>query len=392
SSKWAIYVCMGFLILLSLLVRKGLINFQNGDLQLFGNWYSFVKLHGLHSFKYAYSNYNPPYTYFLYLVTLLPLSKIVALKSLMFLFDIIMVVGIYFVVKVFRPDGNTALTAAITGMFLPIVLVTGVMWGQFDQFYVAFVLFSLYAGLNNKSKWAWIWFGVAIAIKFQAIFFFPVLIIMMFRRIHWYDAIWAVATFLVLSLPPVFAGRPLSSILNIYPAQANLANGILNLNAPNIWQWFPNSSFPFVYHLAIGLAVSACLFIFIYALQHKKFSKKELLICASLVLYVVPFLLPEMHERYFFPAGIVSMVLAFAYPSLVYVSIAVLAQVVILFSYGPFLFNSIALPFPILTSLMLLIICLLAGQYVLSNRNEITRPIIRAATAEPKTTSRRSVS
>lgn len=380
ASKWAIYVCLGLLIVLSLLVRKSLIEYQSGDLAFFFQWYGFVKIHGIHSFKYGYSNYNPPYTYFLYLSTFLPLSKIAALKSIMFLFDIVMAVGVYFLVKVFRPKGYIPLIAAITAMYLPTVLVTGVMWGQFDQFYTAFILLSMASALRNNSRWAWIWFGVSIAIKFQAIFFLPLLIIVMFRRIRWYDAIWAVVSFLVLTLPPLLAGRSLHSLLNIYPAESKVGQGLLNLNAPNVWQWFPDSTFPYVYHLGIGVAIAACIFILLFTLIHQKFTKQELLICATLILYVVPFFLPEMHERYFFPAGIMSMVLAFAYPNKTFIGIAVLIQVVTLFSYSPFLFGTTPIPFSILSATVLLIICLLTGKYFTTS-GEPTRPKVKLVKA-----------
>ncbi|HUD10545.1 MAG TPA: glycosyltransferase 87 family protein [Candidatus Saccharimonadales bacterium] len=371
ARKWAIYGCFGLLFVLSIVIRKGLIHYQNGDFLVFINWYNFAKAHGFHSFKYGYSNYNPPFTYFIYIATLLPISKVVALKGIMAAFDVILAVAVYFAVKVFRPQGNTPLVAALTTMFLPTVLVTGVMWGQFDQLYIAGVVFSLYAGLRNNSRWAWIWFGIAIAVKFQAIFFLPVLLIMIFKRIRWYDAIWAVGAFLVLTLPPMIAGRSLHSLLNIYPAQAQVGSGYLTLNAPNLYQWFPASYFPLLYHLGIGVAVAACLFILVYTLEHKKFSKAELLLCTSLVLYVVPFLLPEMHERYFFPATIGSLILAFAYPTKLYAGIAVVAQVVVIFSYGPFLFGYTPVPFTYLALAVLAIICALASKYFMLPKTEL---------------------
>jgi Gpi18-like mannosyltransferase len=371
ARKWAIYGCLGALLVIALLVRKSLVDFQDPDYQAFSSWYSFVKVHGIGSFKYAFSDYNPPYTYFLYLITLLPISKIVAIKGLLAVFDVILAVAVYLVIKIFRPQGYVPLIAAITTMFLPTVLVTGVMWGQFDQLYVAAMLLSLYSGLRDKSKSTWLWFGVAIAIKFQAIFFLPVLGVLLFKRIRWYDAIWGVGSFLVLTLPPVLAGRSLTSVLEIYPNQASLFNGHLTLNAPNIYQWVPNSTFPYLNHMGIGVAVAACIFILLVALQHKKFSQKDILLCTTLVLYVVPFLLPAMHERYFFPAGIASVVLAFAYPSRIYAGIAVLMQIVTLFSYCPFLFGTKPIPFTILSFLVLVIISVLVADYIGLAKNEL---------------------
>jgi Gpi18-like mannosyltransferase len=366
--KSVILICLAGLILLSLLARKSLIDFKNPDYQTFSAWYDFIKSHGIHSFKYdaaqGFSVYNPPYTYFLYLASLLPVSKLVAIKGILALFDVFLAVSVYFVVKLFRPHGYIPIIAAISTMFLPTVLVTGVMWGQFDQLYVGSFLLSLYFGLKNNSKWAWIWFGLAIAVKLQAIFFLPVLIIMCFKRIRWYDAVWGAGAFLVVTLPPMLAGRSLGSLLSIYPNQINLFNGNLVLNAPTLYQWFPNSVFPYFNHMATALAIAAAITLLLVSLLYKKFSNKDILLVTSLCLYLIPFLLPAMHERYFFPAGIGSLVLAFAYPSRLYAGIALLMQAITLFSYCPFLFNTVPVPFYILSLGVLLIIYLLASQYL----------------------------
>ncbi len=368
SRRMAIYAVIALLALLSLVVRKSLVNFQDPDYQIFSSWYDFIKVHGIHSFKYGYdagfSNYNSPYNYFLYLAALIPVSKIVAIKGLLVFFDIFMAAGVYFVVKVFRPDTYAPIIAAIATMFIPTVLVTGVMWGQFDQLYVGCVLFSLYFALRGNSPWAWAWFGLAIAVKLQAIFFLPVLGIMVFKRIKWYDSAWAVLAFLVVTLPPMLAGRSLGSLLNIYPAQVNLFNGNLVLNAPTLYQWFPNSVFPYFNHMATGLGVSAALGLLLASLIYRKYTDKNILVVTTLALYLIPFLLPAMHERYFFPAGILSMVLFFVYPTWKFGVIAVSMQVITLFSYTPFLFNAWPpISFAVLSVAVLAIICALSAEY-----------------------------
>ena len=276
-----------------------------------------------------------------------------------------MSVSVFVVVKVFKPIGYAPIIAAISTMFLPTVLMNGVMWGQFDQLYVAVILFSLYFGLKNNSRWAWIIFGLAISIKLQAIFFLPILAIMCFKRIRWYDALWGLAAFIIVTIPPVFAGRSLISIFKIYPNQINLFNGNLVLNAPTMYQWFPNSSFQYINHMATILGISAAIGLILSSIIYKKFSNKDILLATSLALYLIPFLLPAMHERYFFPAGIVSLVLFFAYPKTIYAALAVLMQVITLFSYIPFLFNvPPPLSFTMLSILVLVIICMLSAQYL----------------------------
>ena len=201
--KAAIYACFVVLFLLSFAVRKSLIPYSAGDYNAFSSWYDYLNIHGLHSFRYSFSNYNPPYTYFLYLVTLLPISKIYAIKGLLIFFDFLLAYSVYLVVKEVNNKSYIALIAGTLTLFLPSVLLNGALWGQFDNFYTAFVMFSLYFVLKKNSRWAWVCFGIALAIKLQAIFFLPVLVIMMFRRVRWYDAIWGGLAFLILTFPPV---------------------------------------------------------------------------------------------------------------------------------------------------------------------------------------------
>jgi Gpi18-like mannosyltransferase len=52
----------------------------------------------------------------------------------------------------------------------------------------------------------------------------------------------------------------------------------------------------------------------------------------------IPFLLPEMHERYFYLADVLSIIYAFYFPRYFYV--AVIMQLCSLLSYAPYLMNT----------------------------------------------------
>ncbi|HSX00440.1 MAG TPA: glycosyltransferase 87 family protein [Patescibacteria group bacterium] len=363
ATKKAVWAIFGVLFLLAIYIRQSLVDFQTMDYLSFASWYDFVKAHGLHSFRYEFSNYNPPYTYFLYILAHIPVPRIDALKWLLGVFDIFLAVSVYYVTKLIKPKGYMPIVAALGTLFLPTVVLNGVMWGQFDQLYVGATLFSLYYGMRGKGRWAWAWIGIALAIKLQAVFFLPVLGILCFSRIRWQDVYWAIASFLVVTLPPMVAGRSLGSLLNIYPAQASYFSGYLTIYAPNVYQWVPNWAFPFFNQMAVGLTVAAVLAIILYTIINKRFTDRDILLATALMLYIVPFLLPAMHERYFFPAGIASMLLAFAYPTIKYVALAVLMQLITLCTFFHYLFNTTPIPFTILAMLVLFIICVLAVDY-----------------------------
>lgn len=337
----SLYIIIGFVVLfiLALVVRKNLAGATNVDYWIFVSWYDYVKAHGIGSFNTDFSNYNPPYTYFLYLVTLLPVAKIVAIKGLMIVFDILLAFAVYLVVRQLKPGKYLPMAAGIGSLFIPTVLATGIFWGQFDQLYTAFLLFSLYYLLKDNSKLTWLFFGIAIAIKLQAIFFLPVLIIMSFKRIKMWHAVYGLGAFAVLTFLPVLAGRSVSSILNIYVAQTNLFSGALTLNAPNLYQWVPNSAFEYLNSAGIYMTMAFIVGIFIISLLYKKYSNRDILLLSSIMLFVVPFLLPQMHERYFFTATVFTFILAVAIPKLRFIIIAIVMQITTLLSYIPTLFS-----------------------------------------------------
>jgi Gpi18-like mannosyltransferase len=321
----------------SILIRKSLYGATNADYDIFVSWYDYVHLHGLASFSTDFSNYNPPYTYFLYLITLLPIAKIIAIKGLMVVFDLVMAIGIYLVAKHFYPRKFLPVIAGIGSLLLPTVLSNGIFWGQFDQFYTAFILFSLYALLKNNSKLTWLFFGIAIAIKLQAIFFLPVLVLMSFKRINLWHSAYGIVSFIALTFLPVLAGRSVGSILHIYVAQTGLFNGNLTLNAPNIYQWVPNSAFHFLNSAGIYLAIVFIIAVFIFGILYKKYSDKDVILLSTIMLFVVPFLLPQMHERYFFSATILAFILAIVTRR--FIAVAIVLQITTIFSYIPFLFG-----------------------------------------------------
>lgn len=375
TKKYIIFASI-VLVALAVMVRKSFIGFGNADYDIFAGWYDYVDAHGIMSFNTDFSNYNPPYTYFLYLITILPIEKMLAIKGLMFVFDILLAVSIFYVVRHFKKGLFVPLAAAVGSLFLPAVIATGVLWGQFDQFYTAFILFSLWALLKDKSKLAWIFFGVAIAIKLQAIFFLPVLLLMSFKRIKIWDAVYGVGIFLVLTFLPMLAGRSFSSIVNIYVAQTGLFHGNLTLNTANIYQWVPASAFEFFNSAGIYFTMAVMIGFFIYNLVKRKFDDGTVMLLSTIMLFLIPFLLPQMHERYVFSATILAYVLAVV--NVRYVWAAIVMQFIVLFSYIPFLFHQEPpLGFPILALIALGLNLFLIKEYIEKNNPGILKRALR---------------
>ena len=69
-----------------------------------------------------------------------------------------------------------------------------------------------------------------------------------------------------------------------------------------------------------------------------RLDRDRIVTAAAVFVIGVPFLLPGMHERYFYLADVVTVVLAFYRPQLW--PVPVLVQAASLLSYGPFLFST----------------------------------------------------
>ncbi len=79
---------------------------------------------------------------------------------------------------------------------------------------------------------------------------------------------------------------------------------------------------------------------------------------AMLSVLIVPYFLPKMHDRFFLPADIFSVLLAFYFPSLFFVPIVIC--LVSFFSYFPFLFGYEVIPLRYLALVLFTMIVLLA--------------------------------
>ena len=383
------------IVLAAFVVRFLFIDQVSGDYRAFVSpWFDYLDANGGFAAVGAdISNYNPPYLYLLAAATYLPLSKIVAIKLISMIFDVLLAAFAALIVRQRFPRPALPLVCFAVVLFAPTVVVNSAAWGQCDSIYAAFCLGSLYFLLRNKPWWAATFFGVALSFKLQAIFFLPVLlIVLVVNRQRLLALLAAPAAFAVMLLPAILAGRDLSSLLMIYPNQvssggtatggAGLAAGqgagfggdqfaqrggggasgfaagggggfgraggsgnALTQNAPTFYQWLGSSAGAVWKY--VGLAASALVVAGVAMtawLRKRPLSTPEIVVLATMVVLAVPFFLPEMHERYFYLADVLTIVMAFYVRR--YWPVALLVSACSLLSYAPFLWNRtiVALP------------------------------------------------
>ena len=122
------------------------------------------------------------------------------------------------------------------------------------------------------------------------------------------------AAYAVAVLPALLLGKPLADILGVYFKQAGQYSCALVFNAPSLFALIPYGVDVAQQPLAragILAAFALCLFVLGWLFFHRsRFSGAQFLAAAAVLALGVPFLLPYMHERYFFLADVVTLVWA----------------------------------------------------------------------------------
>jgi Gpi18-like mannosyltransferase len=228
----------------------------------------------------------------------------------------------------------------VLSLILPTVALNGPLWGQCDAIYTGAILFGVAAALENRSLAMLTAFGVAFSFKLQAVFLAPFLLYQVLRQ---RPPAWLLlvppAVFAGLMLPAWFSGRPAMELLTLYLHQANL-NPALSVNAPNPWLAARKLglSYEVGAPIGVGLAAVACLALALTA-HRARLDRSGSLLLALGSAVILPYLLPNMHDRYFFVADVLSLVLAYAAPGPRTIAAAVLIQAGSLGAYLNYLFD-----------------------------------------------------
>jgi Gpi18-like mannosyltransferase len=345
----------------ALALRVPLLGFRSVDyfkarIQL----YPLIQQAGFSALASSASNYNPPFFYVLYIVSrLLPsLPMDAAVKLPAILADFICALFVLLIVRLQHPRGLMAAWAAVAVVLAPTVVANASLWGQVDSIHTAGILACIYFLMRRQPGLAFVCYSVALAFKLQSIFLAPLLLALWLRRdVSWKPFLIIPTTLLVALLPAWLAGRPWTDLVTIYWDQAAQYES-LTMHAPSIFSWLPSSTRVFNMLYVPGLLTGAAVAFLLTVVVYKAPATVRgtlLLETALLCMLIVPFFLPKMHERYFFPADVLSIAFAFYDVRWAWVSIAVVG--VSSLSYLPFLFGIEVIPLFWLTAALLLVIC-----------------------------------
>jgi Gpi18-like mannosyltransferase len=304
-------------------------------------WYRHLEASGgFAGLKDDFSNYNVPYLYLLAGLTYLPIYPLTGIKLISCLFDLLLAFFVYRIVGLRYRVPWVPRLAAIVVLLLPTVFMNSAVWAQCDSVYAAPAVGGLYYLMVRRPWLGCFLLGVALAVKLQAIFLFPVLLAaVVVRQVPWRSLLAIPGAYVALALPAALLGHGLRDLALVYVDQAGVSNALTH-NGPNLYQFIrlPAES-PIIYsvatYFACGLALLIVLAVFF---SGRELTPERYVVGGLLSVLVTVFFLPGMHERYFYLADVLSVAAMFLLPRLW--PVPLLMQVGSGLAYVPFMFGT----------------------------------------------------
>ena len=326
KNKYLIPIIISATFVIGLVLRILLFREVSWDYYAFlSRWIAAFAQNGLSAAASIQSDYNAPYLVVCYLASLCKGWEMIFIKLVSTLFDVFLCVGVFFLVKKLSNTTKAVITSCIIWL-LPTVILNSAWWSQCDSIYVSLCVWSLYLLLCEKRAWLSAFLaGVAFAFKIQTIFYLGVGVIALeIGKLKLKHLLTFVGGFLAACLPGVLLGYPVTRIFTVYGMQIGNPSYLkrMSLNSASVWSILTLENISFI---AIPIAVAATLAIILYGMYRNNVQKKTISLFdyALLLSCVIPFLLPHMHDRYFYMFEIFAVVAAVLYKKY---SIAILAQ------------------------------------------------------------------
>ena len=286
-------------------------------------WVNEIRLNGIQGVITSGADYNMSYMYIMWVIARLPVADLGLVKLVSVVGDVLLALGAMSLASHLAKDDRYRKLISIVTLglvwLLPTVVMNSSWWGQTDAIYTGFVVWSLYFALQRRPHLAVIMVSVAFAFKLQTVFFLPVGAVLLFcgllkvRHLLWFPLVN-----IVISLPAIIRGIPFEHVFGVYINQAGLRAHSLTNNAPSVWGLFTWETLhadaqrvSMLRTLSISSAFAFLVLMLLVAWIHRKrMSDSTVLVFSVLITLGTPFLLPQMHDRYFFTAEIFAVVLA----------------------------------------------------------------------------------
>ena len=289
-------------------------------------WYAFIVENGYFAaLRHDFADYNVTYLYLLTAMASAGLPPLAAVKTIPMPFEFALAYFVYKCVahKYRGPNGVVPILAGLAALLAPTAVLNASAWGQSDAIYTTFLVACLYFLLVGRQSVAMIAFGLAISFKIQAVFLAPLVLCLVVKgQLRWRHIVWAPLVYLATALPAGLLGRPWDNLLALYLRQSS-SHDKLSMNMANLYAWISNGYYDW---WPLGVVFAGCVVLLVAVVVYKsaaKISAELTVFLAAFFLLVVPYTLPKMHDRYFFPADIITIILAFYLPRYWYVPVVI---------------------------------------------------------------------
>lgn len=287
-------------------------------------WYEIIKSNGgLAGLKTQVGNYNLLYQTIIAIFTYFPIEPLNAYKLLSGVFDYLCAgaIGWFIYENVETADENKkrliGAMAYCAVIYSPLVFLNSSYWGQCDAMYSFFCLASLFSLCKEKYTKAFVLFGIAFALKLQAVFFLPVLLFVYFvkKKFSCLYFLFLPVILLISGIPAAIAGRKITDVFTIYLGQTDFYRTI-SMNYPSFWnilqdkfkdQFYLDFKRP---AMAIAIAVLA-IYMIVWAKRKLELTNRNLVFISFIMVYTCVLFLPAMHERYGFIYELLALIIVF---------------------------------------------------------------------------------
>lgn len=315
---------------LSLTIRYLVITYPTNDVvgYILNGWMSDIEKGGFKNFYTINADYSPLYLFLLACFTKLPKGEKISIngysyyindmyyvKSIYFLMDLLIALGIYLIVRHVTKDRVKATIGYCVFLLLPVQFTNSALWGNADSMYFCCFIYCLYFLLKRKDHLVWFFFGLSLSLKMQSVFILPFLFYVMFSgRLKFYPIYMAFVALILSFVPSYICGASFKEPFHYFAAQIG-GYSQLTLGCANFWKFFSvvnmdSASSPLnKASVFIGLSM-ILLFTAIVYIRKIKLTDENIVYTACFLIGIVPFFLPHMHERYFYSLDVLLLLYA----------------------------------------------------------------------------------
>lgn len=321
-------------------LRAALFDHETLDYQNFLTvWVDFFRRHGgFRALNTPVGNYNIPYLYFLALFSYSGIRDLYLIKLLSVFFDVVLAYAAMQLVGKCTQSDRKRLFCFFAVLFMPTVVLNGALWGQCDSTYTALAVLGIYLALDDRPALSMVSIALSFGFKLQAVFVMPVYAVLwMYGKFSWKHFLIFPLSYVLLVLPAVLLGRPFLETLTLYFNQTGSIGSGLNYNSPSVFALIRGAvNEQTASKIAILAAfIYMCVVLFAALLRYDRLSDRSIVAMAVLFAIGIPFLLPHMHDRYFFASDVLTLVMGCCVP--LCFPAALLAQFASLLGYHAYL-------------------------------------------------------